>query len=85
MSTEAKVFHQYMVYFDFTTVHGNRFVGRSGQCSVDTYLTLEEVNNDYEELQRACAGFIYSQKPKWNIFMITIKNVQLIENQNSNQ
>lgn len=74
-SVEQK-FNQYQVYFDFTTVHGNRFVGRSGSCAVDTELTLEQVSNDYEELQGVCARFIKSTKPKWNILMLTITNIE---------
>ncbi len=66
---------EYIVSFDFTTVHAkSRFVGRSGELSVNCSDEIDP-NKDADELQSLIAGYIHSIKPKWNIFMINIKNI----------
>lgn len=72
--------NEYMVYFDFTTVKGNKFTGRSGKLDCTTEMTLEELKNDQEDLKKACAQFIHSKYPKWNIFMINIKDIKTVTN-----
>lgn len=67
---------EYIVHFDFTTVHGKgRFVGRNGQVGIQSDNTLEQVNADREEITKLCVAYIHHEKPKWNIFMITIKDI----------
>jgi hypothetical protein len=68
--------NRYIIYFDFTTVHSKgRFVGRQGQCGIETSATPEQVSNDSEELQTICAKYVYHKKPKWNILMLTITSI----------
>lgn len=71
--------NEYMVYFDFTTVKGNKFTGRSGQVEITTEAPLEELDKEDAGLIRVCANFVHSQKPKYNIFMLDIKNIEPIK------
>lgn len=69
----------YDVYFDFTTAHGaGRFVGRSGQINISTYADIDDVYRDLETIQQMCADVVHAEKPKWNIFMINIKEIKLV-------
>lgn len=65
----------FLVQFDFTTVHGNKFIGRSGQLQIETQLSKKEVIGNTEGLQSLCAEYIHSQKPKWKILMISIMGI----------
>lgn len=77
MGTEVATKNRFMVYFDFTTVHSKgKFVGRTGQVGIETTDTIEEVNKNLEEVRLACAKFIYSQKPKWNILSLNVTNIK---------
>lgn len=69
--------NEYLVQYDFTTFHSKgKFVGRSGQIGIKTDNTLEQVNHDVEQIKQLCVNYILSEKPKWNIFMITITGIQ---------
>jgi hypothetical protein len=71
--------NNYLIEFDFTTVHGKgRFVGRNGQIDISTDATTEEIYKDLETIQRMCANAVRVNKPKWNIFLITVKSIKLI-------
>ncbi len=71
----------YLAHFDFTTAHKNgKFVGRSGQLGFTTEDSLEEVNKNRGIVEHLCIEFIHSQKPKWNVLMITVKDI--IQNKN---
>lgn len=63
----------YKIFFDFTTVHGNRFVGRSGEFEVNS--KDGKINPLDDDLIKCCAQEIHQHKPKWNIIMITIKDI----------
>jgi uncharacterized pyridoxamine 5'-phosphate oxidase family protein len=66
-----------MAYCNFTTVHsGGKFVGRSAEVNFQSENTLEQVYKDLEEIKSLCVQYIRSQKPKWNIFMIDVTNIQ---------
>lgn len=68
--------NEYMVYFDFTTVHkGSKFVGRHGEISVITKASMEDIQKDRETIEQMCVDAMLELKPKWNIFMITIKQI----------
>lgn len=66
----------YKIDFDFTTVTKNgRFTGRSGYLTLNTKATIEQLSMDHDSLQKVCTEFVRSSKPRWNILMITIKNI----------
>lgn len=68
--------NEFLVYFDFTTYHNkSRFVGRSGELSINSDCSLDECNSDLETIQNLCAQYIKSLKPKCKIFMINIKSI----------
>lgn len=65
----------YDIDFDFTTAHrGSKFIGRNGTLNVTTKIPIE-LERDKVELEQLCIGFINQKKPKWNVFMIRIKNI----------
>lgn len=66
----------YTAHFDFTTVHGgSRFVGRTGQADFSTEASLEQCYKDIEEIKLICVTAIKAHNPKWNVFMITVKEI----------
>lgn len=75
---------EYIVYFDFTTVHGNKFVGREGQLGIATNIPIEQIYNS-DAISSLCAKFVYEQKPKWNIISLTVKNVTKLNSQQKAQ
>ncbi len=71
--------HEYMIDFDFTTVHrGSRFVGRNGQLNLNSIEEIDE-NSDKDAIESSILQYIHSQRPKWNIFMITIKKLTKVK------
>ncbi len=66
---------EFEVAFDFTIVQGKMFKGKSGVLCISTTADIEIVKQDTEHLEKMAASYIHSQKPKWNIFMITIKEI----------
>lgn len=74
--TMKKEMGVYRIDFDFTTVtKSGRFTGRSGYLSLETTHTEQELSSESESLQRVCAAYVHEQKPKWNIFILTVKNI----------
>ena len=73
--------NEYMVYFDFTTFRGSYITGRSGQLNITTEFSLEQLEDEEirETIKQLCINFVYSKKPKWNIFMLDIKNIEPIK------
>lgn len=75
--------NQYIVLFDFTTISvGGIFRGKSGQVGLNTDLEIEKVKQDEEEIKGLCTQYILSQKPKWEIFMINIKEIKQVKHDN---
>ncbi len=69
----------YQVKFDFTTAHKNgKFVGRSGQVCFASEDSIEQVNKNRADVESLCVHYIHDQKPKWNILMITVKEINKI-------
>jgi hypothetical protein len=69
---------EYNVYFDFTTVHGNRFVGRDGQMGMVAHGDFDDPPN-IDAVADLCAAFVLKQKPKWKILMLTVKTITPIK------
>lgn len=70
--------NQYTAFFDFTTVHKNgRFVGRSGQCDFESKNEYIKVLTEFDKIEPLCAGFVLSQKPKWQIFSLNITDIKI--------
>jgi hypothetical protein len=68
--------NRFKVYFNFTTVHGSRFKGRNGDIEIETDNSSDQVHKDLEQIKRLCAAGVHQNKPKWNIFLIDITNIQ---------
>jgi len=74
--------NSYQVRFDFTTAHKNgKFVGRSGHFVFETDDDSKEVHKNISDIENLCAQFIHHEKPKWNILMITVKQITQLQNQ----
>lgn len=65
--------NKYLVYFNFTTVIGNRFTARNGVVEMET----EElpIRFNFVEIRQLCINFILTAKPKWNILLLEVEKV----------
>lgn len=68
------------VGFDFTTMSGSTFTGRSGKVTFEIGKTVAELQANKHEVEDICLKFLYDAKPKWrdNIFMIEITYIKQI-------
>lgn len=64
---------KYLVYFDFTTVIGNRFTARHGVVDMGTIDPPQKF--DFVEIRQLCINFVLTQKPKWNILFLEVEKV----------
>ena len=65
--------NKYLVYFNFTTVIGNRFTARHGVVDMETSDPPEKFN--FSELRQLCINFVLTEKPKWNILLLEVEKV----------
>lgn len=64
---------KYLVYFNFTTVVGNRFTARHGVVDMETD-ELPTLFN-FDEIRQLCMNFVLTEKPKWNILLLEVEKV----------
>jgi len=64
---------KYLVYFDFTTVIGNRFTARQGVVDMET--DDPPAKFDFSEIRQLCINFVLTEKPKWNILLLEVEKV----------
>lgn len=63
----------YLVYFNFTTVIGNRFTARHGVVDMETEDAAIYFN--FDEIRQLCINFVLTEKPKWNILLLEVEKV----------
>jgi len=64
---------KYLVYFDFTTVVGNRFTARHGVVDMET--NEPPIKFNLAEIRQLCINFVLTEKPKWNILLLEVEKV----------
>lgn len=64
---------KYLVYFNFTTVIGNRFTARHGVVDMET--DEPPILFNFDEIRQLCINFILTTKPKWNILLLDVEKV----------
>ena len=64
---------KYLIYFNFTTVIGNRFTARQGCVEMETEESPYKFN--FVELKKLCVNYVLTQKPKWNILLLDVEKV----------
>lgn len=68
--------NRFKVNFNFTTVRGSMFSGRSGECYVDSSLSIEELKKDEDHaVQDICLAVIHTKKPSYKVFNLTITSI----------
>lgn len=71
---------KFIAYFDFTTFHrGSKCIGRTGQVCFETEYSLQEVNNNLDEVQSLVVSFVHSKYPKWKILIINVNKITTIK------
>lgn len=65
--------NKYLVYFNFTTVIGNRFTARHGVVDMETDEPASKFN--FVEIRQLCINFVLTEKPKWNILLLDVEKV----------
>lgn len=74
----------YKIEFRFNTFRNSSITGREGEIYVNTALSIEEMWEDKDQLEKLCFMEVQRLKPKWQVLSLNLTKISNDKRNNTN-